>query len=145
MIFFRFAQSAEIDYNSVWSVDPADGRGMPWGKTGEKHKRTVCGYSKGRWQTLAEGGIDILEFPSKISQKIFKRRKIKFIPYVQPVIQDVRLIIGKHSFPINFIEMITIRWKDEYGKHGAKYKIDSIYFRQFFNDTAIQELERFGM
>ncbi len=41
--------------------------------------------------------------------------------------------------------MITIRWKDEYGKHEAKYKIDSIYFRQFFNDTAIQELERFGM
>lgn len=95
-----------------------------------------------RWRRV---GLIYWNFPVKFRRKFLNQGKIKFIPYVQPVIQDVKLIIGKHSFPINFIEMITIRWKDEYGKHEAKYKIDSIYFRQFFNDTAIRELERFGM
>lgn len=52
MIFFRFAQSAEIDYNSVWSVDPADERGLPWGKTGENQKNCLRLFQR----TMADVG-----------------------------------------------------------------------------------------
>lgn len=69
----------------------------------------------------------------------------KFIPYVPPIIQEGTLIIGEHSFPLNLIEMVTIRWKDNYGKWERKYKVESRYFRQFLNDAAIQELERFEL
>ena len=37
----------------------------------------------------------------------------KFIPYAPPIIQEGTLIIGEHSFPLNLIEMVTIRWKDK--------------------------------
>ncbi len=69
----------------------------------------------------------------------------KFIPFAPPIIQEGIMIIGEHSFPLNLIEMVTIRWKDNYGKWEKKYKVESRYFRQFFNDATIQELERFGI
>lgn len=66
----------------------------------------------------------------------------RFIPYVLPMIRDGVLMIGEQSFPLGLIEMVTVRWKDEYGKWEAKYKVDSGYFRQFFNEKAIKELEK---
>jgi len=69
----------------------------------------------------------------------------KFIPYVPPIVQDGTLIIGEHSFPLKLIEMVTARWKDEYTRGERKYKVDSRYFRQFFNDAAIKELEKFEL
>ena len=41
--------------------------------------------------------------------------------------------------------MATIRLKNEYRKWEKKYKVDSRYFKQFFNEDAIQELERFDL
>lgn len=88
--------------------------------------------------------VDIIgEDVYNIKIKCLACSESRFIPYVPPVIQDGTLIIGEHSFPLRLIEKVTVRKKNEYGKWETKYKIDSRYFRQFFNDEAIQELERF--
>ncbi len=68
-----------------------------------------------------------------------------FIPYVPPMVYDGALVIEEHSFSINLIEIITVRCKNEYGKREEKYKADSRYFRHFFNDDVIHELERFEL
>ena len=68
-----------------------------------------------------------------------------FIPYVPPSIQDGTLVIGEHSYPLRMVEMIIVRCKNEYRKWERKYKVNSRYFRQFFNEEAIQELERFDL
>lgn len=67
----------------------------------------------------------------------------KFIPYVPPIIQDGKLMIGEHSFPLRLIETITFRWKNKNARGERKYKVDSRYFMQFFNEEAVQELKRF--
>lgn len=69
----------------------------------------------------------------------------KFIPYEEPVIRDGTLTIGKHSFPLRLAEMITVRYRNEYHKQEMRYKVDRMYFRQFLNDTALQEPEDFGL
>lgn len=69
----------------------------------------------------------------------------QFIPYNPPIIQDGTLVIGHHSFPLKLIEVVTARYKHTYGKQETKYKVESGYFRQFLNDTAIQELKKFEL
>lgn len=92
-----------------------------------------------------EAIANIPEEAYNIKLKCLACSESKFIPYVTPIMQDEILIIGEHSFPLKLIEMVTARWKDEYGKREAKYKVDSRYFRQFFNECAIQELEKFDL
>lgn len=90
--------------------------------------------------------VDIIcEDVYNIKIKCLACSESRFIPYVSPNIQDGTLIIGKHSFPFKLIEMVTVRGKNEYGKWETKYKVDSRYFRQFFNEETIQELERFEL
>lgn len=67
----------------------------------------------------------------------------QFMPYVPPIIQEGTLVIGHYSFPLKLIEMVTARYKSEYGKLETKYKVESMYFRQFLNDIAVQELGKF--
>lgn len=67
----------------------------------------------------------------------------RFIPYIQPFEDNGKLVIGQHSFPLILIEMITVRCKNEICKWEIKYKVDSRYFRQFLNNVALQELEKF--
>lgn len=69
----------------------------------------------------------------------------KFIPYGQPVIRNRTLTIGKHSFPLRLVEMVTVRGRDENHRWEIRYKVDSMYFRQFLNDIALQELEDFDL
>ena len=68
----------------------------------------------------------------------------EFIPYVPPIIHEGKLMVGEHSFPLRLVEMVTFRWKNEFGKWESRYKVESSYFRQFLNNTARQELERMG-
>lgn len=93
--------------------------------------------------TPQEAVDNICENAYNIKIKCLACSESRFISYVPLIIQNGILTIGEHSFPLKLIEMITIRWKNEYGKWEKKYKVDSRYFRQFFNDEAIQELERF--
>lgn len=69
----------------------------------------------------------------------------RFINYAPPIIHDGKLVIGEHSFPIKLIEMVTVRWRDEFGKYENRYKVESRYFRQFLNNAALDELGKFRM
>lgn len=68
-----------------------------------------------------------------------------FIPFTELYEDNGKLVIGKHSFPINLIEMVTVRYKNEFRRWEEKYKVDSRYFRQFLGDAALQELEKFEL
>lgn len=96
-------------------------------------------------RTPEEAVDHISENVYNIKIKCLACSESKFIAYVPPIIQDGTLIIGEHSFPLRLIEMVTVRGKNEYGKCESKYKVDSSYFRQFFSEEAIQELERFDL
>lgn len=95
--------------------------------------------------TPQEAVDNICENAYNIKIKCLACSESQFISYVPLIIQDGILIIGEHSFPLKLIEMITVRWKDEYGKWEKKYKVDSRYFRQFFTNEVIQELEGFKL
>ena len=68
-----------------------------------------------------------------------------FIPYTELYEDNGKLVIGKHSFPINLIEMVTVRYKDEFSRWEEKYKVDSRYFRLFLSDAALKELDEFEL
>lgn len=69
----------------------------------------------------------------------------KFIPYVQPVIWNGTLTIGEHSFPLRLVEMVTVRCRNEHHRWEIRYKVYGMYFRQFLNEIALQELEDFDL
>lgn len=95
--------------------------------------------------TPQEAVVLISENVYNIKIKCLACSESRFIPYVPSIIQDETLIIGEHSFPLKLIEMVIARGKNEYGKWETKYKVDSRYFRQFFNEKAIQELEKYDL
>lgn len=66
-----------------------------------------------------------------------------FIPYRKPFEDNGKLVIGEYSFPLNLIEMVTVRCKNQFCRWETKYKVDSRYFKQFLSDAALQELEKF--
>ena len=68
-----------------------------------------------------------------------------FIEYERPYEDNGKLIIGKHSFPLNLIEMVTVRCKNQFSRWETQYKVDSRYFRQFLSEAALQELEEFEL
>jgi len=67
----------------------------------------------------------------------------RFIQYERPYEDKGKLVIGEHSFPLNLIELVTVRFKDEFRRWEERYKVDSRYFRQFLSEAALQELEEF--
>lgn len=94
--------------------------------------------------TPEEALNDIHEHTYNIKIKCLACSESSFIPYVPHIIQEGKLIIGERSFPLKLIEAITVRWKDEYGKQENRYKVESKYFSQFLNRTALDELEKFS-
>lgn len=77
---------------------------------------------------ISQEGIYILKV------KCLGCRAGAFIPYSVPIIQENLLRIREHAYPIDVIEEITFRCKEEWGRQEYVYRMSSAYLKQFLNE-----------
>ena len=108
---------------------------------------------------------EILDTPEEIVEKIMRRGgiyviKVKclacsegsFIPYVPPVIDGGKLIIGRYSYPVELVEMVTIRYKYIVKEAGdmpirgeVRYKVSSLRLNLLLSAHALERLKEFEL
>lgn len=64
-----------------------------------------------------------------------------FIPYKNMVVEDSKIVIGGHSFPVFMIEKVTIRYCYTGMKYEAKYKVSAKYLKTLLNEEVKKMLD----
>lgn len=88
----------------------------------------------------------ILEYdPYVIKVKCLCCSETKFCTYQKPMLMDEKLKIGMDYYPINIIEKVTIRCKNEaFGwNEEIEFKISSRYLMTLFNEDIKKNLSEF--
>ena len=78
----------------------------------------------------------------RVKIKCLSCTSCSYIPYVDPIVNGSKLIIGKSTFPINMVESIKFQYYFyENFKTTEYWKVDRQYFLKYLNEEAIQELK----
>lgn len=90
--------------------------------------------------------VERMEEAYVIKLKCLGCTETKFFPFEKVAVGDGVFKIGSRSFPLNLLEQITVRTKEEYvGKAEYIFSVSSLYFRRVLNEEAKEELKKHNL